>query len=129
MRNTSSHHTSTSAARSISLGARCAYRSVIANEACPNNSRTVFRSTPRMTSCEAKSCLISCQRKFSISASFISFCQARAQLSILPPVFGDGKTSASGLASVDCSHQAVSTATTTLLIGMRSVFLDMVMLY
>jgi hypothetical protein len=42
--------TRVSTAAALCSGARCAYRSVIAIDLCPSNSRTVLRSTPAMTS-------------------------------------------------------------------------------
>ena len=50
-------------------GAKCAYRSVMSNELCPSNSRTVFKSAPAITNLLAKWCRRSCHLKSLILAA------------------------------------------------------------
>ena len=64
---------------------RCEYRSVMVMSLCPNNSRIVFRSTPRMARCEANVCRKSWNRKSLIPALFRAFSKAvRILLSLCP---------------------------------------------
>ena len=70
-----------------------------------------------MTSCEAKSCLISCHLNFSIPAALSILLQPVSQLSITVPDLGDGKISSLSPRLV-CSFHASSVFVKAWFIGM-----------